>query len=83
MFVKEVETVGLDFLDTLTSFPRWSFPRLSPSSYSDKLLGKSLDNSKNSPLSLIYCAGMSWKGEAKVTPAARVALSVAGTTEDG
>ena len=32
---------------------------------------------------LMYYAGMSWKGEAKLTPAARVALSVSGTISEG
>ena len=31
----------------------------------------------------MYCAGMSWKGEAKLTSAARVELSVSGTISKG
>ena len=31
----------------------------------------------------MYYAGMSWKGEAKLNPVARVALSVSGTISEG
>ena len=44
MFVMELEAVGLDFLDTLTTEFSKDKTRLSPSSYSDRFLGKSLDN---------------------------------------
>ena len=81
----ELVAVGLDFLETLTTESSKDRTKLSFSSYSDRFSGSNFVKSNNSPLciSLMYYAGMSWKGEAKLTPAARVALSVSGTISEG
>jgi len=79
--VIEVEAVGFDFFDTLTTEFSKDNTRLSSSSYSDRFLGSNFERSKNSPLwmSLIYCPGMSWKGEATFTAAVFVGTVVSGT----
>lgn len=87
--VIEVEAVCFDFFDTLTTEFSKERTRLSSSSCSDRFLGSSLERSKNSPhwMSLIYCPGMSWNGDAKFTAAVFVGAVVSGavsrTSEGG
>ena len=50
MFVIEVEAVGLDFLENLTTEMSNDRTKLSFSSHSDRFLGSNFVKSKNSPL---------------------------------
>ena len=87
--VIEVKAGCFDFFDTLTTEFSNDMTRLSSSSCSDRFLGSSFERSKNSPLwmSLMYCPGMSWKGDAKFTAAVFVgtvvSCAVTGTSEAG